>query len=71
MNNMEEKLWEYIDGTCTDAERTIIESLIEKDQQWREAYLEILQFNSEMSATTLDEPSMPFTYNVMEAIRLQ
>jgi len=31
MNTAEEKLWNYIDGTCTPAEQEAISLLIEQD----------------------------------------
>jgi uncharacterized membrane protein len=71
MNNMEEKLWEYIDGTCSNEERLTIAALIEKDAAWRATYNNILTINDDVSALTLDEPSMAFSYKVMEGIRVQ
>jgi len=71
MNNMEEKLWQYIDGTCSNDERLAIAALIEKDAAWRAAYNNIFTINDDVSALTLDEPSMAFSYKVMEGIRAQ
>jgi hypothetical protein len=69
MNNMEEKLWEYIDGTCNEEESVAIAALIEKDAMWRTAFNQMLAINNDVSALTLDEPPMSFSYNVMEGIR--
>ncbi len=69
MNNMEEKLWDYIDGTCSQDERVAIAALIEKDAVWRAALNDMLAINDDISALTLDEPSMAFSYKVMEGIR--
>ena len=71
MSNIEEKLWDYIDGTCTPDERQAISRLIEADEIYRAKYLEILALNQEFAAMELDEPPMAFTYNVMEAIRTE
>ena len=71
MNNMEEKLWQYIDGTCSDEERLAIAGLIEKDAAWKTAFNAMLQMENTIADMTLDEPSMAFTYKVMEAIRAQ
>ena len=71
MNNIEEKLWDYIDGTCTADEKKAISLLIETDKAYQDKYHELLQLNSEFKSMGLDEPSMPFTYNVMEAIRAE
>jgi len=71
MSNMEEKLWNYIDGSCTPGEQQAIALLIEQDEVYRRKYEELLQLNAEFSAIELDEPPMAFTYNVMETIRTE
>lgn len=71
MNNMEERIWDYIDGTCTTEEQQAISSLISTDEVWKAKYNELLAFKSDLDAVSLDEPSMAFTYNVMEAIRTE
>jgi len=69
MNTMEERLWSYIDGTCTEAERRAVEQLIAGDTAWRSQYDELMSFELQLSKMDLDEPSMGFTYKVMETIR--
>ena len=71
MNTIEEKLWNYIDGTCSNEERKAIDILIAQDEVYRRKYGELLALNQEFSKMELDEPSMAFTYNVMEAIRAE
>lgn len=71
MNNIEEKLWGYIDGTCTPDEQAAISRLIAIDEVYRAKYQELLALNSEFDTMELDEPSMAFTYNVIEAIRTE
>jgi anti-sigma factor RsiW len=71
MNSIEEKLWNYIDGTCTTAEQDAIARLIEQDEAYAQKYQELLALNNEFAAIELDEPPMAFTYNVMETIRTQ
>ncbi|MDF2431299.1 MAG: hypothetical protein JWP44_930 [Mucilaginibacter sp.] len=71
MNNVEEKLWNYIDGNCTPGEQKTISMLIEQDEAYKLKYQELLELNKEFSAIELDEPPMAFTYNVMEAIRAE
>jgi hypothetical protein len=71
MNSIEEKLWNYIDGSCTPDEQKAIAMLIEQDEVYRKKYNELLQLNSEFAAMELDEPSMAFSYNVMETIRTE
>lgn len=69
MNEIEEKLWNYIDGTCSAAERQAIAALIEKDTAWSNVYADLVEMNEEISVVTLDEPPMAFSYKVMEGIR--
>jgi anti-sigma factor RsiW len=71
MNTMEEKIWNYIDGTCPPAEQEAITRLIEQDEVYAKKYQELLALNQEFAAMELDEPPMAFTYNVMEAIRTE
>lgn len=72
MSSIEEKLWEYIDGTCTADEREAIKQLIAGDEIYRHKYQELLVFNQEMAVDMeLDEPPMAFTYHVMETIRTE
>ncbi|RFZ92182.1 hypothetical protein D0C36_12120 [Mucilaginibacter conchicola] len=71
MNTIEEKLWNYIDGTCPPEEQLAIEQLIATDDVYRKKYDELLRLNSELDMAEMDEPSMGFTYNVMQAIRAE
>ena len=71
MNSIEEILWNYIDGNCAPEEQNIIKTLIAEDEAYRLKYQELLSLDKEFSAIELDEPSMAFTYNVMEAIRTE
>lgn len=69
MNSIEEKLWNYLDGTCSQEEHEAISHLIATDQTYQQKYQELRAFNQELENMELDAPPMAFTYNVMEAIR--
>jgi hypothetical protein len=71
MNSIEEKLWSYIDGSCTAEEQQAIAMLIAQDEAYMHKYHELLKLNEEFTSMELDEPSMAFTYNVLETIRTQ
>lgn len=71
MNSIEEQLWNYIDGFCTPEERQTIALLIEADARYHSKYNELLELNTEFAAIDVDEPSMAFTYKVMETIRAE
>lgn len=71
MNSIAEKLWNYIDGNCTPEEAQQISDLILHNDEYKQQYAQLLQLNNEFKTIELDEPSMAFTYNVMEQIRTQ
>jgi len=67
--NMEERLWEYIDGACPADEKSFIEQLITDNREWKAKYDELLELQALLeNHLELDEPSMRFTQNVMEEI---
>jgi hypothetical protein len=65
---IEERLWEYIDGTCSEKEKTFIGQLIATNIEWKAKYKELLEVHQLMSDLELEQPSMRFTQNVMEEI---
>lgn len=65
---MEQQLWEYIDGIATPAERAVTEQLIATDDTWKATYEKLLVLHQSLADIELDEPSFRFTKNVMEAI---
>src|SRR5689334_9119459 len=69
---MEERLWDYIDGLSSPAEKSAIETLIAENIEWQRKYKELLNIHQMMGTAELDAPSMRFSRNVMEEIaRLQ
>jgi hypothetical protein len=67
--HIEDRLWEYIDGTCTPEEKLFIEQLITSNLEWKQKYKELLEVHTLMNDhLELEEPSMRFTQNVMEEI---
>ena len=66
--SIEERLWNYIDGTSEAGEKTVIEKLLLENAEWKTKYSELLEVNNLLQASELDAPSMRFTKNVMEEI---
>jgi hypothetical protein len=66
--NIEGRLWDYIDGVATVEEKTIIEQLIASNAEWRDKYVELLEVQQLLQSSELEAPSMRFTKNVMEEI---
>jgi len=65
---MEDRLWEYIDGSSSPTERSTIEELLATRREWQEKYKELLNVHQLLDASELEAPSMRFTRNVMEEI---
>lgn len=66
---MEERLWNYIDGVSD--ETAVVEQLLQSNVEWQAKYRELLEVHKLLQQTELQEPSMRFTLNVMEEIARQ
>ncbi|HEY4290652.1 MAG TPA: hypothetical protein VGN00_26315 [Puia sp.] len=65
---MEDRLWDYIDGLSSPAERSVIDGLIASNREWQQKYAELLHTHQLLNSSELEAPSMRFTKNVMEEI---
>lgn len=65
---MEIKLWEYIDGIVPANEKAAIERLIAENGAWRARYHQLLEVHQLIAETELEQPSLRFSKNVMEEI---
>lgn len=65
---MEDRLWDYIDGHCSAAEKSAIEELLIINREWQQKHRELLDLQQLLSSSGLEAPSMRFTKNVMEEI---
>lgn len=66
---IEIQLWEYLDGACNEADRQRIASLISSDVAWAQKYRELSAVHTGLSSgLEIEQPSMRFTKNVMEAV---
>ena len=66
--NIEQQLWDYIDGISSDEKRTTIEKMLQSNLEWKNKYHELLELQQLLNTTELELPSMRFTKNVMEKI---
>ena len=66
--DMEQQLWEYIDGISSTEEKSSIEKLLETNLEWKNKYNELLQVNQLLKSSELEQPSLRFTKNVMDSI---
>lgn len=71
-DEIEVRLWEYIDGLAKADERSAIEKLVQENAEWKAKYQELLEVHESLNLVELEQPSLRFTKNVMEEIaRLQ
>ena len=68
MNNMEDRLWDYIDGTCLPDELMAIDALLKTDPLVKARYDELSGLHRQLQSMELDEPSMGFKNRVMEQV---
>ena len=66
--DIEERLWNYIDGTSAGAEKSAVAQLLQSNAEWKAKYHELLEVNKLLQSSELEQPSMRFTKNVMEEI---
>ncbi len=71
MNSIEEEIWNYIDGNCTNSEKIEIELKIKANLQYNATYQELLLVHKELNDLEFEEPSMSFTRNVMDQVHLE
>ena len=70
MNKIEQHIWDYLDGTCSEQEKMKIAELIDKNPAYQTAYNELKNLHAELKNIELDEPSMAFTRNVMNQVNI-
>ena len=66
--DIEQRIWEFIDGHCSPAEKLVITRNLAEDPVWKKKYMELLSVHEMLQQEELDMPSMRFTKNVMEEI---
>lgn len=71
MNHIEERIWDYIDGLCSEEEQQVISHLVTHDPIYRSKYQELMALRKDFQLLELDEPSMAFTNKVMEKVAFQ
>lgn len=70
--NIEFRLWNYLDGDYSEVEQQHIKTLLATDEQWQQKYAELQQLHQSLNVTfEVQEPSMRFTQNVMDAVASQ
>jgi hypothetical protein len=66
---IEMQLWEFIDGTCNEADKDRISLLVSTDEVWKTKYAELTAFHRSIAIDlATEQPSMRFSQNVMDVI---
>ena len=65
---MEQRIWEFIDGHGSEEEKATVRRLLEENQDWRNKFNELQSVHEMLRTQELDMPSLRFTKNVMEEI---
>lgn len=68
MKNLEEKIWDYIDGIATQQERIDLEVFLQNNPPAQEKFNELNANNLEFKCLELEQPSYAFSANVMNQI---
>lgn len=71
MKTIDEEIWDYIDGNCTAEEQQSIAAKIAANADYARCFQELSKLNALMTTEDLEEPSMSFSRNVMEAVALE
>jgi hypothetical protein len=68
-NEIEMQLWEYLDGACTIDDMSRISVLIVRDPLWKAKFEELAALHNSLGdSLELEQPSLRFTQNVMDAV---
>jgi hypothetical protein len=65
---IEKKIWEFIDGHCSEAEKAFILRELSENPVWKNKYTELMNLHEMLLREDLEMPSLRFTKNVMEEI---
>jgi hypothetical protein len=65
---MEKRIWEFIDGHCSEEEKGVIRQQLADNPVWRSKFDELMTVHNLLRQEALEMPSMRFTKNVMEEI---
>ena len=71
MSTIEQQLWDYIDGNLDANQAKVIQEKIDNDADINLQYEELLSLNLAFQELDLEEPSMSFTRNVMDSVKLE
>ena len=68
---MEEQIWEILDGVANNATIEAHEKLIETNDVYKNTFMQCEHLHRQLHALELDAPSMRFTENILERLEPQ
>ncbi|HWW43365.1 hypothetical protein [Pedobacter sp.] len=71
MKTIDEEIWDYLDGGLTADQKAEISAKIGSDPAYQQVYTELQEVHQLMKGAELEEPSMSFTRNVMDQVKLE
>ena len=71
MSTIEQQLWDYIDGNLDANQAKVIQEKIDNDADINLQYEGLLSLNLAFQELDLEEPSMSFTRNVIDSVKLE
>jgi hypothetical protein len=66
--NIEERLWDFLNGNLSVKEKEEVQRLLEQNSHWQKMFEEMTAFEAMVKSSELEEPSMRFSKNVMDEI---
>lgn len=66
--DIEHRIWEFIDGHCSPSEQATIVQYLTDNPIWKKKYDELVSVHELLKKEELEMPSLRFTKNVMEEI---
>ncbi|MEZ4959980.1 MAG: hypothetical protein R2830_09185 [Saprospiraceae bacterium] len=66
--NIQELLWKYAEGQCSEPEKAEMERILVADESLREELRLVQEVQSALAGMEVEQPSMRFAQNVMEAL---
>jgi len=68
-DDIEMQLWEYLDDTCTSADRQRIDMLLQNDPEWQKKLGELSALHVTLAGSMeLEQPSLRFSKNIMDMV---
>lgn len=71
MKTIDEEIWDYLDGNMGAGEKAETAAKINSDPLYQQTYTELLQVQHLLQQNSPEEPSLSFTRNVMEQVKLE